>query len=476
MTECCELELSLKRIFARDKLTLEFSFLAGLANYSYDVGGPVSDRAIHQYPHKITAFEPSPSPQPYIYLDDYAKSWKREQVGEERLKYGELTRIVRVADVFQGEPSFEARMMPYFEHEARARVGRECFEAAKQVSSILGLSYEEVRDISRKASHRRRFDPLDFTLPKWFSNERMKPSRHCKGRISVTRTATTPYEDYLALRRERSFSSTEGFPRGFAAGTKSSGRPMLLTGSKFVDSHLRLAKNARFPVQRAPVTPQIPSNTEPLDENDFKSEALLPAEQRIKSQEARREADEYGHQKLLNEGEGRMAEIRLDDIYDPYGRHYRRAWNQAVDDGLNYEEKVAGDFPVNLDDVMNSPGGTLIGGAEEDARTQMMHLQPTNKLDDSTSQKAESLVNDDGSDTSMYDATDQEVDFEASNHSGETYDGFEAGVNDDGVLLTNGYDQQQKYSQEQVSIQREYSKYDWDRWDDTDNSVAGVNW
>lgn len=281
-----------------------------------------------------------------------------------------MDRVVTVADIFQGESNAEAETKPYFEHEARARIGRECFEVAKPAGDLLGLSYQDVWDLSKKAAHKRLFDPLDYTLPKWFSSDAAPPTRQRKGRIPIIRSGITPYEDYLALREER--NATEGFPQGFTPNAGFSRDPA--RHEELVDLHSRLGKSAPVYLQRRPISPKPPSKPSFMDKNPW-SEAFLPSDQRIKLQEARIEVDDFEMQKRFDDEEGRMAEIRLDDIYDPYGRIYRRNWNRAVRDGWNYEERVPGSPPASPLGPIH-PDGSAVAWDDKDAQAQKDFLKP----------------------------------------------------------------------------------------------------
>lgn len=385
------------------------SFVAGLANYSFNVTEKSSNRAIEQHPHQINALEPPQSmfPKPYIYLNDYAKKWRRERVGKELLYYKDnaITKLVTVADVFRGDPELAGRVMPYFEHEARARIGRECFNALKQVSEQLGLSYEKASYIAKKGAHIQLFDPLDYTFPDWFASAATAPIRPRKGRVPIIRSGNTPYEDYLAMWGEKHSSPTAGFPRGFTASRgllSNIMRPM-----EIANSHLRLRENPQFQPQHRPLSPLPPSNPCPIDMG-LRSEALLPSEQRTRLQAARREAQEYLFQKRIDDEGDRMAEIRLDDIFDPYGRKYRRYWNRAVDGDLNYEEKVVGEPPPSPFPI-SYPSGAAIGSDEDDARAQQPYLIPVGPEEEEDS---DNVVMQDSDDSGGFD-------WDASHHSGD---------------------------------------------------------
>lgn len=95
-----------------------------MLNYCYAVLDEAEGefRAIEQCPHKEASLEHFPhSPKPYLYLNDFPKQRKKDQVGEERLNL-ENVGVVKVADDFRGLPN-PARPLPYLEHENRAIVG-----------------------------------------------------------------------------------------------------------------------------------------------------------------------------------------------------------------------------------------------------------------------------------------------------------------------------------------------------------------
>ena len=290
------------------------------------------------------SLEPSPPqpPKPYLYLNDFPKRWKRDQVGEERLNLENLG-VVKVADVFQGL-SKPARPLPYLEHENRAIVGRREWLKATAAYGFSKPLAAKIAKRAREDANRELFDPLAYTLPRYFSREKGRVVRDRRGRFAVIRSGQTPYGDYLALRRERRFTRNDGIPRGYLvdAGSRDGlptafeRRPGDSLGTKERDSQFPL--DAQLP-SRAPNSPVAGPNLKFSINASLQAEARLPQPERLRLQKEREEGDDWLYQRSLD-AYGPASYDWFSDINDQRGRNYRREWNRAIIQGRSHEDPI----------------------------------------------------------------------------------------------------------------------------------------
>lgn len=306
------------------------SFVTAL--YNYMGCGEFEFVPVKHYPQiKSELIPPQPdSPNAYIYLNDYPKSWKRRMIGNDPYPAVGQYIPLKVGDIFKGRVDEHRRLLSYFEHDKRAQAARESFQRAKKLYGAAGPTFPRVTAVALEVARARIFDPLNYSFPRWFTHKAADPIRAVNGRLPLIRAGVTPYEDLLTLiqdikkhdpdaqirlpttRYERK-SDWFGLPRHIEqkAGTKS----------------------FKLPDTRVPLSPIEPSDLDPIEPQ---AESTLSRAARKRREDVRVLNHDWKLQRELDTDAGKAAQTRFDDIFDPRGRNYRRDW-QRTNDGEVWE-------------------------------------------------------------------------------------------------------------------------------------------
>lgn len=301
------------------------SFVTTLWNY---MGCGVRNiEPITQYPQKIPMLvsPPPDSPNPYVYLNDYPKSCKRIMIGDHSFPVARYLEPQKIGDLFQGRVDEDRRLLSYFEHDTRAQAARECFENAKKLYGAAGPTFSQVTRVARDAVRAKIFDPLNYTFPRWFTHDVAEPTRPVKGRLPLIRAGVTPYEDLLTLiqdikkhdpNEEIQLLTTRGIGTSYWYGLpRHIGKTPASTSFE-------------LPETRKPLSPVEPSLPDPIGPE---VESRLSAANRKSREDARVLRHDWLLQRKADRKEGKAAQTRFDDIFDPRGRNYRRDWNETRD-------------------------------------------------------------------------------------------------------------------------------------------------
>lgn len=144
------------------------------------------------------------------------------------------------------------------------------------------------------------------------------PIRPARGRMPIIRAGTTPYEDFMALWRDRAAhidpSTIHAAPRGWKES---------LPGSigRIPDATLvQLAKTAQVPREYGPISPVEPPKPLPLNRDTTSS---LSGQKQKRMAIAMASWLNWQLKRNDDRNKGKAAETRFHDIYDPRGRKYR---------------------------------------------------------------------------------------------------------------------------------------------------------
>ncbi|MCJ1469944.1 hypothetical protein MMC07_008588 [Pseudocyphellaria aurata] len=297
---------------------------------------------------------PPQSPSAFVYLNDYPKSWKRSMIGNDPFPVV-TRRPVKVSDVFRGRADDDRRLLSYFDHDTRARAARECFQHAKTLYGGAGPTYPEVTESALDAVRAKIFDPLKYSFPRWFTREAAAPTRPVHGRLPIIRAGVTSYEDLLTLiqdvkridphaevqlptHRDYGKSSWYGLPRHL--------------GPTNTEDH-----SFELPETREPRSPVPPPR---LDRMTRQAKSKISAAERKRREDIRVLYLDWRHQRRLNQAQGRAAETRFNDIFDPRGRIYRRHWQETKNGqvwqspppagaAIDSEPSATGDYAASSD-------------------------------------------------------------------------------------------------------------------------------
>ena len=301
------------------------SFVTTLANYM-DCGDPDFE-PVKCYPQEAPKLEPPPpdSPNAYIYLNDYPKSWKRTMIGNNPYPRARNNIVMKVGDIFRGRVDNDRRLLSYFEHDTRAQVARECFEQAKEFYGGAGPTFSHVTMAALDAARRKTFDPLDYSFPRWFTHEAADPRRAVHGRLPIIRAGVTPYEDLLTKIKDIKKVNPDAEIR--LPTTRDEGKPEWYGLPRHIDrTYGKLS--FELPETREPLSPVKPPS---LDSMDAKIQSRLSAGARKSREDIRALREDWELQRQLDVADGKATQTMFHDIFDPRGRNYRRDWHLTND-------------------------------------------------------------------------------------------------------------------------------------------------
>lgn len=303
-------------------------FVAALVNYWFcndSDFGPAK-----QYPQQRPKLEAprADSPNAYVYLNDYPKSFKRRMIGNDSFPFpGLLSR--KVGDIFQGRDDNDRRLLSYFEHDTRAEAARRSFKRAKKLYGGEGPTFPHVTKAALDAVRAEIFDPLDYSLPRWFTYQAKDPKQGVSGRLPLIRAGVTPYEDLLTLIQDIKKDDPDAeihLPTtGDEGETNWYGLPRYIRRKP-------AGYSSTLPDTRRPLSPVPPPPLKPMT---AKAESRLSPIRRRRREDLRalhRDWDnERDNEQLVVDTTPKAAQTRFDDIFDPRGRKYRSDWDKTND-------------------------------------------------------------------------------------------------------------------------------------------------
>ena len=305
-------------------------FVTALVNFLY-CGDP-DVQPSRCYPQKPPQLTPpaADSPNGYVYLNDYPKSWIRRMIGNDPYPYPDaLSNMLtprKVGDMFQGRKDVDRRLLSYFEHDTRAQAARECFKRAKRLYGGAGPGFPKVTKVALDAVHAEIFDPLDYSLPRWFTYEAAQPKRGLHGRLPLIRAGVTPYEDLLTLIQD--IKNSEPDAEIQLPTTQDGGTSYWFGLPRYIGT-TPAEKPFQLPDTRKPLSPVEPA---PLSPMEREAASTLPAAARRRREDVRVLHEDWELERHFDEEYGlKAAQTRFDDIFDPRGRKYRRDWHQTED-------------------------------------------------------------------------------------------------------------------------------------------------
>lgn len=279
------------------------------------------------YPQEVPKLEPPPpdSPNAYIYLNDYPKSWKRTMIGNNSYPKARDFTPMKVGDLFRGRVDNDRRLLSYFEHDTRAQVARECFEQAKKFYGGAGPTFPQVTKVALDAARAKIFDPLDYSFPRWFTHEAADPKRAVHGRLPIIRAGVTPYEDLLTKIKDIKKDNPDAEIK--LPTTRDEGKPEWYGLPRHI-GQTSGKLSFELPETREPLSPIKPPSLDPMD---AKVQSRLSAAARKSREDIRVLREDWELQRSVDVMVGKATQTMFHDIFDPRGRNYRRDWHLTYD-------------------------------------------------------------------------------------------------------------------------------------------------
>lgn len=297
----------------------------------------------------------------YVLLDDYPKSWKWQEVGAWKLPSDPSGESV-VANSFPLNPlePVITRPLSTFQHSRQAAFARNSYLIEMKANP--NSDYEVARRRALNSAHTDLFDPLDFSLPTYFTENIRDQTPGSSAGVSdisgtfrkraVVRAGTSRLEDlYTAIleaAKRRGGVVVPPLGYGEIPGTYF-GLPLAVNrvpGNTlelihYDDSRTNVFAAFQGVTSRDIAPPFAPPSTEPVEPvrpylPPLPSRNLSRIEQAHRN-DIQREIVEFNRERERDAVDGPAAQTRLHDILDPHGRVHRKELAQwGEDNGLQW--------------------------------------------------------------------------------------------------------------------------------------------